>query len=169
MYTGTRIVEVDNRQDVIDSRDIIARIEELAEERELLQDAIDEAKEELGDIQDPLNVEGTAEALSTAQTAVEEAQQALDDWDGDTDGEELKVLKALAEECEGYGDWADGETLIRDSYFEGYAQELAEDCCEMPRELHWPFTCIDWEAAADELKMDYTCVEYDGVDYWMRA
>lgn len=42
--------------------------------------------------------------------------------------DELKVLKALESEAEGYsGDWQYGATLIRDSYFEDYARELAED------------------------------------------
>jgi uncharacterized protein (UPF0335 family) len=168
MYTGTKILEVDNQQDVIDSRDIIARIEELEEEREPLQDAIDEAQEEVTNAEtDPENMEALA-----LRVALTEAKVALDEWDACPEGKELKVLKALAEECEGCGDWANGETLIRDSYFESYAQDLAEDCCDIPgglNGLHWPLTCIDWEQAATELKQDYMCIDYDGVDYWLRA
>lgn len=32
----------------------------------------------------------------------------------------------------------------------------------------WPFTCIDWDKAAQELQMDYTSVEFDGITYWVR-
>lgn len=61
-----------------------------------------------------------------------------------------------------------GATLVRDSYFEDYARELAEDCGLIQRDAHWPNDCIDWERAARELQMDYTSVEFDGVEYWVR-
>jgi hypothetical protein len=83
--------------------------------------------------------------------------------------EELEALRALAEEAEGYAsDWRYGETLIRDSYFQEYAQELAEDIGAINRDASWPNTCIDWEQAARELQMDYTSVDFAGVTYWIR-
>jgi hypothetical protein len=39
----------------------------------------------------------------------------------------------------------------------------------VPRDLKWPFTCIDWEQAASELQMDYSAVDFDGVIYWIRS
>ena len=60
------------------------------------------------------------------------------------------------------------KVTIRDSYFQTYAQELADECCEMPKDIKWPYTCIDWEKAARELQMDYTSVEFDGITYWVR-
>jgi len=33
----------------------------------------------------------------------------------------------------------------------------------------WPFSYIDWEAAADALRQDYLMVDFDGVNYWIRA
>ena len=118
------VKEISNYDDVIDSRDIIERIEELES----------------------------------------------DDNRDDADNDELKILKELAEECSGYAsDWEYGETLIRDSYFKDYAQELAEDCCEMPSPDQWPHRCIDWDQAAEELQQDYTLVDFDGVEYWIRS
>lgn len=115
---------VDNRQDIIDSRDVIARVEML---------------EGLGKDRD------------------EEEQT------------ELNALKALAGEASSYApDWEHGEALIRDSYFEQYAQELAEDCGMIEHADKWPGRCIDWEQAVRELQMDYTSVDFDGVDYWIR-
>lgn len=60
--------------------------------------------------------------------------------------------------------WTDLETvahqydpiLILDSYFETYAQDFAEDIGAINREADWPANHIDWEAAADSLKMDFT-------------
>jgi len=76
-------------------------------------------------------------------------------------------LQALEAEAEGYSDWRHGAQLIADSYFEKYAQELAEELGQVSDS--WPFSCIDWEKAADELKQDYTSVDFDGVTYWVRS
>lgn len=85
------------------------------------------------------------------------------------ENEELTALKALAEEASGSPDWQHGETLIRDSYFKDYAQELAEDCDMLKDATSWPLTCIDWDQAAKELQYDYFQVDYDGVAYWIRS
>lgn len=85
------------------------------------------------------------------------------------DDDELDALRALTDEASDYADdWADGVTLVRDSYFKEYAQEYAEDIGAINAEVAWPYSCVDWDRAADELRMDYTAVEYDGVTYWVR-
>jgi hypothetical protein len=82
---------------------------------------------------------------------------------------ELAALVELAREGEQAApDWFHGETLIRDSYFVEYTQELAEDIGAIDSNANWPNTCIDWEQAARELRMDYTPIEFDGVTYWVR-
>jgi len=133
----TKVREVSNSDDVIDSRDVIARIEELRDEIE----AAEIPDNEIGGPND---------------TMAEER-------------EELATLEALAEEGSGSADWEHGETLIRDTYFKSYAQELAEDCGMIPDNLAWPCTCIDWDQATRELKMDYSCVDFGGVEYWIRS
>lgn len=90
-------------------------------------------------------------------------------------GQEWLLLRGLLEELRGnggdeqwHGAWYP-VTLIRDSYFEEYARDLAEDIHgHALRDVHWPFTCIDWEAAAGDLQEDYATVEYNGVTYWYR-
>jgi hypothetical protein len=142
------MANVSNTEDVIDSRDVIERIEELEAERQGLAETAD-----AGD-----NTE--AERLA--------ARADLKAW-GEENAEELSALKSLAEQASDYAaDWECGETLVRGSYFETYAQELAEDCGMVQEGALWPNTCIDWEQAARELKMDYTSVDFDGVDYWIR-
>lgn len=90
-------------------------------------------------------------------------------WIEGDEGKELAALKALADEAKEYGDWVHGETLIADSYFAEYAKELASDIGNYdPRNVRWPYTCIDWEKAVDELKQDYTSVDFDGETYWIR-
>lgn len=137
--------EVSNSDDVIDSRDVIARIEELTAEREALQDELDNATDD-----------GKAERITLAE------------WDADN-AEELAALIALQDEAEGYAaDWHHGEILIRDSYFKDYAQELADDIGAVPKDLSWPCNCIDWDQAARDLRMDYSAVDFGGITYWVR-
>lgn len=80
------------------------------------------------------------------------------------------MLTDLAEECEGYSEWEHGETLIRDSYFTAYAEELVHDCADLPKDLpDYIARNIDWKGVADDLKVDYTMVDFGGVDYWIRS
>lgn len=158
---------IDNSIDVIDSRDIIERIEELESERENLSLVLEDAEEKLnGLIEDKDSPEDDFE---TAKEDVKTAKAALKDFDESEDGRELKTLQNVAEQCEGYGDWSYGEALIRESYFEDYARELAEDIGAINRDAQWPNNCIDWEQAARELKVDYTEIDFDGISYYMRA
>jgi hypothetical protein len=121
---------IDNTADVIDSRDIIARIEEL--------------RAQVGDT-------------------------TLPEEDVIANTRELADLEALAKQGEDYAaDWAYGETLIRDSYFKTYAQELAEEIGAVSPSATWPNTCIDWDKAASELQWDYASVEFGSVTYWVR-
>lgn len=169
----------DTRGDqIIDSRDIIARFEELNDDRETLLAAIEEKEAALKELheQDPAeetNENEEAEKNEQAETIAHEsieAKQALTDWDESDEGEEYRALKNLIDQCEGYGDWRHGETLIRDDYFTEYAEDLASDIGDYdPRNVRWPYTCLDWEKAADELKQDYMQVEFDGTTYWMRS
>lgn len=157
--------EISNNQDVIDSRDIIERIEELKSEQTDFQDSLEEAKEEL----ESLDEDATDDEKFEKKEAVKNAEEALKEFDNDY-GEELKALKSIADECEGYGDWESGETLIRESYFSEYAEELCKDIGDMPKELPWYIADhIDWDGVADELKADYNEVDFDGVAYFIRA
>ena len=143
---------ISNSDDIIDSRDIIERIAELESTRAFLQDKVEEA---------------TLEPDFDADAS--EAADALAAWDEENQSE-LDALRAFAAEGADYfSDWPHGETLIRDSYFETYAQELHEDINGSGKGNDWPFTCIDWERAAHELQYDYSSVEFDGVTYWGRS
>lgn len=87
----------------------------------------------------------------------------------ESEREELTSLQALAEDASSSPDWIHGETLIRDSYFEDYARELAEDIGAIKSDAQWPNNCIDWKEAAELLQQDYTSMEFDGITYWIRS
>lgn len=185
--------EISNCDDVIDSRDIIERIKELSARRAPVWIEVEgEYKAEYngsemvirscgdglcevevdGEIltasepgAEPLHFISSSAAIAAALEAVGfDAADALDDDEAD----ELKALEALASEAEDYAaDWAFGATLIRDSYFTDYAEELVKDIGDLPDKIS-SYIVIDWEATAGNLKADYTSVDFDGVAYWVR-
>ena len=100
-----------------------------------------------------------------------EALAELDAEDpGSLDQVELDLRDALREldEKAPSEDWTYGATMIREDYFENYAQEFAEDIGSIDRNAAWPLSYIDWEAAANALKQDYTTVEFQGSTYYVR-
>lgn len=129
--------KIDLTADVIDLRDLIERVEEL--------------EGLLG------NEEGTDEG-----------------WQGtDAEWDELAALQVILSELKGYGgdeqwrgDWYP-VTLIRESYFTEYCQDLCADIGAVPRDLP-AYIEIDWEATARNLMVDYSTVEIDGVTYFYR-
>ena len=153
-----------NSDDVIDSCDVIARIEELTDERDELRQAIDEAIEAL-----ETNAEAFVHAdAAPLEVALKDAESALATWDASDEAAELKALEALAEEAEGCAtDWTYGGTLVRDSYFVDYCREMLDDTGELPKDLP-SYIVIDWEKTIENLQVDYTSVKFDGVTYWIR-
>ena len=131
-----------NTDDIIDTRDLI----EALEERQDIVDALAEAVES-----------GDAAAIAT-----EEDELAA--WDEDNAG-----LVGFAAECECLSDYLYGETLVRDSSFATYAEDMAKDIGAVDDDAKWPLMHIDWEAAAEHLQSDYTSLEWGGVTYWGRA
>jgi hypothetical protein len=132
----TETKEITNTEDVIDVRDIMARFEELETKRNASPD-----------------------------------ETALIAFNASEEGQEYDRLKSLLEDLCGNGgdeEWRGAwypVTLIRSSYFQDYAQELAEDIGAINRDAAWPNNHIDWESAAEELSNDYGNVEFDGVEY----
>ncbi len=158
---------ISNHQDIIDSRDVIQRFEELTEEHVDLAHRVQEAEANVRHHHDgELDEHGDY----PEHAELRECRSALDDWEADN-LDELETLRELNRQGEDYAaDWRHGETLIRDSYFERYAEELAYDigAIDGKATYDWPLNCIDWAQAARELQQDYTQIDFDGVTYWVR-
>lgn len=159
--TTTR--EITNTDDVIDVRDVIARVEELETDAEC----------QCGDTRD------------LHQTVREDGQSSEEcEHDGcgclsfyfanEDERDEFKRLTALLADLAGNGgdeEWRGSWyplTLIRDLHFEDYAENLAEELGYMDRNTTWPYNHINWGEAADELLIDYTSTDFDGVTYYYR-
>lgn len=132
-----------NNDSYIDARDVARAVEDLEDERAALVDAVESAEDE---------------------EAEKEARAALEEFDSSDDAAELKHLSAFLAEI---GDARYVSTLVSDDAFADHARQLAED---MGAEIdEWPYTCIDWEQAANELQADYSSAEFDGTTYWFQG
>jgi hypothetical protein len=100
---------------------------------------------------------------------IEVAKEIEAEDEEDRDDEDQELLAAInALEDEGIEDWQYGAGFIREDYFEDYARQLAVDIGAIDPDASWPLSYIDWKAAADALKMDYTTVEFMGSTYYVR-
>lgn len=136
--------------EIMDSRDLIAVAEEIRDALDALDgtNTLDGERDESG-----------LEALESSTGVPGDDEQEARDI--------LAAIDALADA--GISDWEYGETFIREDYFTDYAQELAEDIGAIPKEYGWPTSHIDWGAATDALKQDYTEVDFRGTTYYVRA
>ena len=146
---------ISNTDNTIDSRDVIARIEELEAEESELQQEIDEKEDQY-----------TPEELTKNPAPVIVAKEALKEWRESEEGQELIALKVLAEQGEDYApDWKYGAQLIHEDYFEEAMDELLEECGDIPRDLPSYLTItVDYDA----LEQDYTELDFDGQTYYIR-
>ena len=203
---------ITNLDDIIDSRDVIERIEELeseleeafqarSEERKIeLADELEEYRLDLNeavldgeeggvpladfheyvnlvaaDPEHPLHKEALEFTRMNNGTLFSTLDEFVEEAAGDPrhlmydEATEYKALKELEEQAEGYSVWKYGAQLIRESYFTDYAQQLAEDIGAVNADATWPNNCIDWDQAARELEVDYTRVDFDGVDFLFRS
>ena len=142
--------QIDFHADIIDVRDIIERIEEL--EAELDQEW--EERETTLSFEYPL--------------------QDKANWPNHGEEyDELMSLLAIMSDLKGYGgneqwrgDWYPA-TLINERYFTDYARELIEDCGYISRGFpEW--IAIDWEATAQNVRVDYSEIDIDGVTFYYR-
>lgn len=141
--------EISNTEDILDSRDIFARIEELETEKESMLEGV------------PASEYGNSD------------NEKWMDWEDSAEGQELNLLTSFMEEWKGNGgdeewrgDWYP-VTLIRDSYWVEYVEELLEDIGDLPKDIPH-YIVIDWERTAHNIQQDYTSAEFDGVTYWAR-
>jgi len=81
---------------------------------------------------------------------------------------ELGLLRGLTKEVGQAEEWEFGLTLIRDTYFEEFAQDVAADIHGIDI-MDWPFGAIDWDDAVQSLKQDYTKIDFDGATYYIRG
>lgn len=154
MSTATAISSNDN---VIDSRNVIARIDDL---EYAFQVGYDDYEENF--------VSGRGNPMQSQDEWLLDVTQDSDHIDQD-DAIELIELRKLAAQCENYGGWSSGEELIRRRHFVRYIKEWARDIGAVSDNANWPNNHIDWDAAAAEREADYMEATFKGKTFLMRA
>jgi arginyl-tRNA synthetase len=155
---------INNNEDVMDSRDIEERIQELVNELEEKDSDLRTATSRFNEWsdEDPDHKQDLYDDMDVARVELEEFTEDC--------GRELEILQELKNDALSVtSEWDDGATLIRESYFTEYAEELCRDIGDTPRNLPWYIdNNIDWEGVADDLKNDYATVDFDGISYYIR-
>jgi hypothetical protein len=125
-------------------------------------------KHEISKFDDSIDVRDVIARFEELESQKEDAT--LDEFET----EELTSLKALLDALKGKGgdeqwrgDWYP-ISLIHDSYFKEYAQELANDTGAIDSNAEWPNNCINWDKATKELQADYSTVKFGKIIYWYR-
>lgn len=87
--------------------------------------------------------------------------------------EEFLILLSFLEEVKGYGgdeqwrgDWYP-LGFIHEDYFVEAMEELVKDIGDLPKEIP-SYIAIDWNATAENLRVDYSSVDIDGETFWYR-
>lgn len=151
---------IDNTQDVMNSRDIQEAAQGLqSEKQDLLErlaaarDAINNKAEDCGEDSEEYRKELEAEA-------------ALKEFNADTDKQALLAFNQEGESLT--SEWRHGETVIRRSYFVDYCDELCKDVGDIPKDIPI-YIAIDWERTAKNIEVDYSTLDFDGVEYLVRS
>lgn len=134
----------DLSDNVLDTRDLKMRLDELEVIYSLSREADDD----------------------TSEMDAEERQDAQDEY------EEVREEHTMLSEFWGaYSEteWEYGCAMVNENYFTAYAEEMAGDLYgSQVTDAVWPFNHIDWDEAADALKDDYSEVELDGTTFYVR-
>lgn len=167
----TNTEPITNTQNIIDSRDIIARLEYLQGVATEAQQYAASTRQELASLLPGVEItDELADDVDNLWTAEDGTEYGSPkDW-SEEDWEELQALKSLAVEGEsatGAG-WESGKALVHESYFTEYAEDSAESIYGFDSSI-WPFTHINWELAADELKQDYHRLDFGGETFYVRS
>ena len=146
---------------VIDSRDIQARFDDLESEKETLQDCIDEAKTEIDD----LDLDQFDNELANLEQVHSDAEIDQKNWN-ESDLEEFQTLEKLIDDVSS-SEFIHGLTLINESYWVQYCQELCQDIGDISENVP-DYIAIDWDQTADNLSVDYSQCEFEGTTFYYR-
>ena len=136
----------------LDTRDLLERREELKQQvLDSFLENFPHYEEMTNDFEDILFEE-------------EEIQSWKEDWLDEI--EEITDIEKLEDEVNDYaGDnFEDGVYLIVEDDFEDFVEQDLEDCGYIPKDFP-TWIEIDWEATANNVKVDYTEVTYQGSSY----
>ena len=96
-------------------------------------------------------------------------EEEIESWKSDFENElkQIEEIDTIENEC---SEFSFGETLIDEDDFEEYCQEFIEDCGYISKDMPMIISNnIDWTGIADDMKQDYSEIEYQGNTYLYRS
>ena len=147
------MASVSSNDTYIDPRDVEIEAEQYDSDIYDKEEEINEAKAELED-----------EDATDEQVALELKISALEDELTEIK-EEGESIMELRDDCDSY---ARGSSLINESYFTEYCEEFAYDCGEISRDGSMA-VYVDWDRYAEDCKMDYTTITFEGTDFYVQG
>lgn len=121
---------------------------------------------------DSRDMEKAIDALEERADWEPDDEQTADDNPNPLDDDETALLKTLHEVRDSCGcEWRYGVTYIRESEWEDYCRELADDCGYTgtgKQDDNPLLNYIDWEGWAEAVRQDYSSIEIDGTTFYYR-
>ena len=149
---------IDSSDSYIDPQAVIVEADEYEDSIACKQEEIDMVQGRIDDL-DPED-EDYDDELSGLECERDNLQDELTGLE-----EEAEDIFELRDDCNFY---ARGETLISEDVWDSYVRQLAEDI-EGIDLSQWPYNRIDWDAAANDLLVDYTTITFRGQDFYVRS
>lgn len=146
----------------IDTRDLIEKREEL--QQQILDDFNEKFGTEFTDFDEVILENLDSDDFEEMdKDAIEDFK---DYWEP-----EYKAIQEIDDvESEVGREFDYGCTLILESNFKEYCEELVSDIGDLPKDIpSYLYNNIDWDGVADDLKADYSELDYDGETYLYRA
>lgn len=162
--------------ETIDTRQIQDKIEELESEVESNEIFIDTEREVIDELEEKrLFIESDLEEgaidrdeydakLSDIEYGIESARMEIASYESEVQGIQTELSELLKLKEEIGSEFEHGETMIHEDYFTEYVRELCMDGGYISRDMP-SWIEIDWDATADNVRVDYREVEYDGETY----
>ena len=152
----------------LDTRDLQEQIDNLESEIESVEEYIEEAESELEDLAEELaEVEESQFLPQPEQPEIDEIRIKLQEYKEQLQDLRDELQPLLDLKAEDIPEWDDGATLIPESDWEEYVEDLVKDCGYISNDVPW-WIVIDWAATADNVAADYSTVDYDGDTYYYR-
>lgn len=151
---------------ITDTRNLSNRLSELND----LKDDVESAESKLTEARQALSSASTVTEIEEAEEAVESAEADLEDAKNAFGADEKAELNEIEEIESTVGSLSDGETMIPEDRFVDHCKAMLTDIGVFPLDLpKYIENNIDWDGVADDIKVDYTEVSYQGEIYFVRA
>ncbi len=143
---------VSSSDDFIDARDVTMEADQLESE-------IEDKKEEITLKTQEIENADEEDDQADLQSELDDLADDLTELESDAES-----IIALRDELDLYPE----PTLINESHWTAYVEQLAEDIDGIDTSA-WPFNCIDWDQAAEQLSMDFSIITFEGTDFYIRS